>query len=174
MRRLLPVLVAIAVLATACGDDDDAATEPSATTTGSTAVASSTAPTPSTVAPPTTGAVVNPDVLAPLTGQPYTFGNDPARPALAVKIDGAREAQPQAGLDVADVVYEEPVEGLVRYIAVFQSRNPGDVGPIRSARPMDANIIQPLNGIFVTLRINQLAMKLGTLRMIIESLRLER
>jgi hypothetical protein len=72
----------------------------------------------------------------------------PDRPALAVKIDANIEAEPQSGLDVADVVYEEPVEGDTRYLAIFQSTDPGVAGPIRSVRPMDGDIMDPLDGLF--------------------------
>jgi DUF3048 family protein len=86
--------------------------------------------------------------VAPLTGVPYTFGNDSNRPALAVKIDANIAAEPQSGLDVADVVYEEAVEGDTRYLAIFQSTDPGILGPIRSVRPMDGDILDPLDGLF--------------------------
>ena len=43
------------------------------------------------------------------------------RPALVVKIDNHPEARPQTGLNQADVVYEEEVEGITRFFAVFQS-----------------------------------------------------
>lgn len=73
-----------------------------------------------------------------------------ARPALAVKIENSREARPQTGLEQADVVWEEMVEGgVTRYIAVYNSQVPETVGPIRSVRPMDANIIAPLKGLMV-------------------------
>jgi hypothetical protein len=144
--RLAGVAVALclALVAAACsGDDDDSGA--SDTTGGAT---STSAATTSTTRRSTTTVTAAPQQLAPLTGLPYGILQNPDRPALMVKTDGAREAEPQLGLDVADVVYEEPVEGLIRYIAVFHSRDPGDVGPVRSARPMDANIIAPLHGLF--------------------------
>ncbi len=135
----------MAAVATACsGDDDDLATVTSSGSSTSTSGGSTT----STTRAATTTVTASPEQRAPLTGLPYGFLQNPARPALAVKIDGAPEAQPQVGLDVADVVYEEPVEGLIRYIAIFHSKDPGDVGPIRSARPMDADLIEPLHGLF--------------------------
>lgn len=70
------------------------------------------------------------------------------RPALAVKIENPREARPQAGLEQADVVWEQVVEGgISRFVAVFHSQVPGEVGPIRSVRPMDPAIAAPLHGI---------------------------
>jgi hypothetical protein len=64
------------------------------------------------------------------------------RPVLAVKIDGLLEAEPQAGLDAADVVYDEPVEGgLAWYLAIFQCGNPPRIGPVREARPVDPDLL---------------------------------
>lgn len=72
------------------------------------------------------------------------------RPALAIKVENSREARPQTGLEYTDVVWEEVVEGgITRYIAVYHSQVPEAVGPIRSVRPMDANIIAPLAGLMV-------------------------
>jgi Protein of unknown function (DUF3048) N-terminal domain/Protein of unknown function (DUF3048) C-terminal domain len=72
------------------------------------------------------------------------------RPALAIKVENSREARPQTGLEFTDVVWEEIVEGgVTRYIAVYHSQIPEDVGPIRSVRPMDSNIIAPLGGLMV-------------------------
>ena len=86
--------------------------------------------------------------VAPLTGRPDPTGIAHRRPALAVKIENTPDARPQAGLDTADVVYEEQVEGgITRFWAVFNSTTPGDVGPIRSVRAMDPNIVTPLGGI---------------------------
>jgi hypothetical protein len=63
-------------------------------------------------------------------------------PVLCIKVDNAPEARPQAGLDLADVVYMEPVEGgLSRLLAVFQSQVPPVVGPVRSARQSDLELL---------------------------------
>lgn len=76
----------------------------------------------------------------PLTGLPVP---DPAtytpRPALVVKIDNVN-AQPQAGLNEADIVYEEIVEGATRFAAVFNSTDSDPVGPIRSGRIQDVHL----------------------------------
>ncbi|MDQ1444768.1 MAG: hypothetical protein QOI20_1232, partial [Acidimicrobiaceae bacterium] len=83
------------------------------------------------------------------TGLPIGDRDNLDRPALVVKIDNAPEARPQAGVDKADVVYEEVVEGgVVRFMAVFQSRDAGLVGPVRSVRPVDPDIVTPLKGLF--------------------------
>ncbi|MGW0816321.1 DUF3048 domain-containing protein [Streptomyces viridiviolaceus] len=63
-------------------------------------------------------------------------------PVLAVKIDNVPAARPQTGLDAADVVYVEPVEGgLSRLMAVYASRLPEVVGPVRSARESDLELL---------------------------------
>jgi hypothetical protein len=56
------------------------------------------------------------------------------------------EARPQSGLDYADIIFEEQVEGAItRYAAVFQCYNaPGLVGPIRSARWTDVQMLSEL------------------------------
>ncbi|HZD38587.1 MAG TPA: DUF3048 domain-containing protein [Actinomycetes bacterium] len=81
----------------------------------------------------------------PLTGLPAA---DPAlrsRPALSVKIDNIAAARPQAGLNQADLVVEEPVEGgLTRLFATWQSKDAASIGPVRSARPVDALLLRQL------------------------------
>jgi hypothetical protein len=63
-----------------------------------------------------------------------------------VKVDNVAGAWPQAGLNQADIVWDLPVEGgLTRLLAIFHSRDVPLVGPIRSARPVDSDIL-PLFG----------------------------
>ena len=97
------------------------------------------------------GSVKPPAALAPLTGLPDETGATASRPSIAVKIDNAPEARPQSGLDVADIVYEEVVEGgVTRFIAVFHSQAPnapGLAGPVRSVRPMDPSVLSAYHGL---------------------------
>jgi len=59
-----------------------------------------------------------------------------------VKIDDTTQAHPQIGLENADIVYIEQVEGgLTRLAAVFSSVIPERVGPVRSARISDIEIV---------------------------------
>lgn len=84
----------------------------------------------------------------PLTGVPAEAVD--ARPAVAVKIENLPAARPQTGLDQADMVWEEVVEGgITRFVAVFHSQVPETVGPIRSVRPMDPSIFGPTAGVLV-------------------------
>jgi hypothetical protein len=81
-----------------------------------------------------------PPPRAPLT---YLLGAVAQRPALAAKIENTPDARPQAGLEKADIVYEELVEGgITRFIAIFQSASASSIGPIRSVRPEDGDILR--------------------------------
>ena len=83
-----------------------------------------------------------PPPSCPLTGQPAPHGEVPARPALAIKVENLPDARPQAGLDRADVVYEEPVEGgITRFIVVYQCHDAARVGPVRSGRTTDPKVL---------------------------------
>jgi hypothetical protein len=87
--------------------------------------------------------------VAPLTGLPDPNGDARGRPALEVKVDNTPPARPQAGLQAADVVYEEVVEGeITRFLAIFNSTLPDTVGPVRSVRATDPNLVWPLGGVF--------------------------
>lgn len=84
--------------------------------------------------------------FAPLTGLPGD-ARLLARPAVMVKIESSPAARPQAGLDKADVVFEEIAEGgATRFLAVFHSAD-SDAGPIRSVRPTDPAILSPFGGV---------------------------
>jgi hypothetical protein len=116
------VAVVVSLVGAACGGGgkkDDAAsttTAPSSTTTGAPAVAAN--------ANPLTGLPLDPAV--------------PARAALVVKIDNAPKARPQAGINQADIVVEEGVEGgVTRFFSLFHSFDAASVGPVRSARSTD-------------------------------------
>ncbi len=134
-RRLLATLVLAAALATACGGDDP---QPAPSPSPSAAVP---APSPSPSPTPT------PVAVAPLTGEPVTDAAVLQRPVMAVKIENTKPARPQAGLDEADIVYEEIVEGgVTRFIALFQSTVPETVGPVRSARLVDVQVLPAYGG----------------------------
>ena len=61
---------------------------------------------------------------------------------LAVKIDDTNPAHPQIGLEDAEIVYIEQVEGgLTRLAAIFSTVIPQRVGPVRSARISDIDIL---------------------------------
>lgn len=83
--------------------------------------------------------------VAPLSGLPAP-DTDLARPALFVKIGNSASARPPVALTAADLVYVAQVEGgYTRLAAVFHSRTPSEVGPVRSARSTDIGMLSSLN-----------------------------
>ncbi len=85
-----------------------------------------------------------PTSVAALTGRSVDVATA-NRPILAVKIDNFRRARPQFGLDRADAIIEENVEGVTRFIALYQTHLPGQVGPVRSARTGDLDLLAGMN-----------------------------
>lgn len=87
-----------------------------------------------------------PPPVFPLTGLPVTDAALAGRPALVVKVDGTSKALGlHAGLTAADLVFVEKVEGgTTRLAAVFHSAD-ADVGPVRSARTSDVDLMNNLN-----------------------------
>ena len=85
-----------------------------------------------------------PDPKCPLTGLEPKNDKALERPAVAVKIENNSAAYPLSGLDKADVVYEEVVEGgLTRFMAIFHCSDSAQAGPVRSARIVDPGIMLP-------------------------------
>lgn len=107
-------------------------------------------PTTTQPPPPTTTTTTTPLAdLAPLTGLPPADPSSLNRPAVIVKIDDAPQARPQVGLENADIVIEERVEGGIdRLMAVFQSTDASVIGPVRSVRSTDPPVVRPIGGLF--------------------------
>ena len=84
-----------------------------------------------------------------LTGLP---GPEDAQiqPIVVVKIENDPVVRPQTGLDRADLIFEELVEGgMTRFAVVYQSDLPDEVGPVRSVRHVDVAIAEPIADAFV-------------------------
>jgi hypothetical protein len=80
----------------------------------------------------------------PLTGLEPPREEVIDRPAVAVKVENASVAYPLSGLEDADIVYEELVEGgITRFMAIYHCTDSSKVGPVRSARLVDAAIMTP-------------------------------
>ena len=139
--RPLALLVALGIVVVACGGNGEKATLDAPTPPNSTNT--------STVAPTSTTMIDGPK--SPLTGLVATDPTSLGRAALIVKIDNADgagcddAARPQIGISRADVVYEILVEGITRFMAVFQSDMPESIGPVRSARSSDVDLIAMFN-----------------------------
>jgi hypothetical protein len=132
MRRSFWVVLTAALLVTAC----------SSTPAAKLASAPAERPTPTETDPA-------PADTFPLTGEPT---DDPRedQPIVAVKIENTSAARPQAGLEAADLVFEQLVEGgLTRFAVLFHSELPTDVGPVRSARFVDIDILGSLGSALV-------------------------
>jgi hypothetical protein len=85
----------------------------------------------------------------PLTGVELG-SNVVTGPSIAIKIDNTAAGRPQVGIAAADIVFEELVEGgVTRYLAVYHTAIPDEVGPVRSGRPQDADLVRSLGGVFV-------------------------
>jgi len=80
-----------------------------------------------------------PEVTSPLTGRV----SPQARPVLTIKLDNTLNAQPHAGLTKADLVYIQEVEyGITRLVAIYSSALPDRIGPVRSARITDIDLLR--------------------------------
>jgi len=84
----------------------------------------------------------------PLNGEIILSETNPEylnRKPLAVMVNNATPARPQAGLTKADIVYEIVAEGgITRFLAVYLSELPEKVGPIRSVREYYLVIVKEL------------------------------
>ena len=101
--------------------------------------ASSAAPTPTPS--PTTTPTPRPKATDPLTG-----GKVSNHEVIAAKVENIAAARPQVGLSLADITFVEEVEGAqTRLIAIYHTRFPKRLGPIRSARSTDVELL-PLFG----------------------------
>lgn len=91
--------------------------------------------------------------IAPLTGVAYMSESEipdtNALPAVSCKVDNAPAGRPQFNLNKTDIVHVQMVEGgLTRLLATWHSQPVDKVGPVRSVRPMDADIAAAFGGIF--------------------------
>jgi hypothetical protein len=150
-------LVLIIVLATGGGDDPEAAatSTTSAAGGGSTptvTVAEGDATAPSTTVPAGDNSnepAAVPIDRNPLTGEPLASASTDR--VVAVKVDNSPEAGPAIGIQDAELVIEAPVEGgLTRLTAMFFDNEPNVIGPIRSVRPVDADLLVPWKPLLVT------------------------
>ena len=150
VRRSLALAAVAMVGAAACsGGSEEAAITPPVETTASEATTTTAVEATTTTAVEATTTTVAPVLIRqPLTGEPLASEAEIVeRPAMAVKIDnhpGARRNH--SGLAVADIVFEEKVEGsLTRFAAVLHTQDADPLGPIRSGREQDVALLSSLN-----------------------------
>jgi len=148
---ILITTITLAGTLTACGGGSAApATSATAAAATTEAAATTAATTPATNAATTAGASTSTTVatgpVMPLTGLPVTDPALAARPAVVVKVSNDPGARPQSGVDDADIVFEAWGAGPTRFATVFQSKDAPNVGPIRSARTQDVDLVGSFNG----------------------------
>jgi hypothetical protein len=170
MKRLFNVLISLAVFLTACGPATSAPGPDATGTAGSLAtVAASTQTAAALAVTPSPSMTPSPDsdptMLTPSEGfGPSNFptgvnpltGVQVANPALLdrrpmiIKVSNLpRSNRPQWGLSLADIVFEYYTEeGGTRFAAVFYGKDAEIVGPIRSGRFIDANLVRGYKAIF--------------------------
>lgn len=121
-RRTAALLLSLLLLGGACSGDDE----------------------PEVAATPTASTSPTPEPKCPLTGLDAPAGADLERPAVAVKIENNPVAYPLSGLEDAELVYEEQVEGgATRFMAIFHCTDTNKAGPVRSSRAVDPAIMTP-------------------------------
>jgi hypothetical protein len=99
--------------------------------------------------------------FCPLTG--LRDANKPwlKRRPLVVKIDNAPLARPQSGLLSADIIIEHLAEGgVTRFDAIFWCGEGDAIGPIRSARLIDLEVVPMLQAILVNVGASNEVLKL--------------
>lgn len=127
--RAFAVLLSLSLLAAACSNDP----APPASAGGE-------RPAPAEEPPP----------VCPLTGIELADDGVLDKPAVAVKIENSPQARPQTGLEHADVVFEEIVEGgITRFMAIYHCDTPEKAGPVRSARFDDPKFAKPFTSVLV-------------------------
>ncbi len=160
MQRALSVVIAAAIVMSACSGSDEAeavdatSTSAASASTGAEADPTTTSPattssssTTSSSTTTTTAGVTGP--ASPLNGLPVADETLLERRVMAVKIDNHPQARPQSGILDADAVIEVLVEGgFTRFIALFHHSDSEYLGPIRSGRPTDPGLLQPLGATF--------------------------
>lgn len=148
MKMIRPFmgLAALALVAAACGGGGESAD--STSTTSSTTTTTVKATTTTSSSSTTTSTTLPATIRQPLTGQPLESADQIIqRPALVAKIDNNPDAvRNHSGLAVADIVFEEVVEGrTTRFAAVFHSQSSDPIGPIRSGRTQDIALFSSFN-----------------------------
>ena len=138
-KKLLPLLLTLPLLLSACGGtpepEDSASPSPSPVPTVEVATPSPT---------PYDGPV------NPLTGLPIGEEWVNRRP-VAIMLNNLKQALPQLGQSQADIIYEIPAEGgITRMVGVYQSlEDVGTIGSIRSARPYYLEVALGHDAIFL-------------------------
>lgn len=133
----LLAVVAMGIALATGGGDSTAAADSTTSTTASlpddTAAPGESTPPPTATTTPPPDPIENPSAL------------------VAIKIDNAEQARPQIGLNAARYLFEVPVEGgMTRFLGFFEAGTDTLVGPVRSARPVDVDLVGLLSSTLVS------------------------
>jgi hypothetical protein len=159
---VVAALILIVVFAVGGGGDGDATADgggdapttaaPSGGDVAPTATVEDSGATAADTTLPETGTDASPPIAIdrnPLSGESLSSASTDR--VVAVKVDNAPEAGPPIGIQDAELVIETPVEGgLTRLTAMFFQNEPDVIGPIRSVRPVDADLLVPWKPLLVT------------------------
>ena len=158
MKKIIYGFILISFLSTGCGQDVSTSTStpnrgvvPTATSTPTSFPPEIIEPTATSVKPiEGLGPDNFPKDVNPLTGLKVTDPTLLERRPLMIKVSNLpRYVRPQWGLNLADHVYEYYTEyGTTRFIAIYLGQDASQVGPIRSARFFDENIIRAYKAVF--------------------------
>ncbi|MGV8026239.1 MAG: DUF3048 C-terminal domain-containing protein [Anaerolineaceae bacterium] len=87
--------------------------------------------------------------INPLTGLPVFDSNILDRLPIMVKVSNyPRSGRPHAGLSFADIVFDYYIgNGTNRFLAVFYGNDSPSIGPVRSGRLVDAELVRLYQGI---------------------------
>ena len=162
-RPFVLLLLALAVMLSACGSSVPTATPtPENSPTGTVLPTMTLAPTQTTAATPTPAAPTAtplaqvgptnfPANIDPLTGLAVADVSRLNRRPLVVKVENLpREDRPQWGLSQADLVFENYTEqGTTRFTTVYYGQDATKIGPVRSARLFDINVVDMYKAVLV-------------------------
>lgn len=161
VRALALLLLILLIALVACGGNDTnvVPATPAENSAQSTAAPAANSPAPEATDTPVTPAPTEapaPNITpiaartdCPLTGLPLNGVNLTDRRPLIIKLGNSSPERPQSGLDKADVIFEHLTEGAItRFSAVYYCSDAADIGPIRSARLIDLELVPMLDAIF--------------------------
>jgi len=159
MKKITLCVLLLILFLTACGQSELTASPLVEIVETSTTTPTSPPPTPTETYQPTTTPNYPPEGIGPdnfpqnvdpLTGLLVVDATLLERRPLMIKVSNLpRYVRPQWGLNLADHVYEYYTEyGTTRFIAIYLGQDATLVGPIRSARFFDENIIRAYKAVF--------------------------
>jgi len=141
-HKVLSIAAVVVVLGAGTAIFMMASAEPNVTTTTSAPSTTTTSVASTTTEGPTTTVA---GALSPVNGLPVEDPELLDRRLLAVKIDNHPNARPHSGIEQADAVIELMVEGVTRFISMWQQSDVDYLGPMRSGRPTDQTMLAFFN-----------------------------